>query len=242
MKTLVAAGVTALLLAAPAQAQIQSPSAVPAIPTPATYLTVVAEGEVTRTPDVAELSGGVVTTAPTAAAAMAANARAMTAVVEALRAAGVAERDIQTRGIGLQATYSYEERQQRLTGYQASNTVGLRLRDLANAGALLDALVKAGANQISGPSFRLDKPEAALDEARVQAIATARARAALYAKAAGMTVKRIEAISEATDIGRPEPQPMLMRSAKAEMADAAPPVAPGEVGLGVRVTVRFELQ
>lgn len=241
MTKLAAAATLACLLAAPALAQV--PIATPAtVPTAATFLTVVAEGEVTRTPDVAELSGGVVTTAPTAAAAMAANARAMTAVVAALRAAGVAERDIQTRGLGLQATYSYEERQQRLTGYQATNTVALRLRDIAKAGTLLDALVKAGANQISGPSFRLDKPEAALDEARVQAVTTARARATLYAQAAGMTVKRIESISEAGDLGTPDPQPMLMRAAKAEMADAAPPVAPGEVNLGVRLTVRFELQ
>jgi hypothetical protein len=129
-----------------------------------------------------------------------------------------------------------------LTGYQASNTVSLRLRDLGKAGTLLDALVKAGANQISGPSFRLDKPAAALDEARVQAMATARARAALYANAAGMKVKRIESISEASEIGIPEPRPMMMRSAKAEIADAAPPIAPGEVGLSVRITVRFELE
>lgn len=222
--------VAALAMAGAAQAQMAEP----------TLLTVTAEGSVARAPDLVEMAGGVMTSAPTAAAAMADNARKMTAVMAAVRKAGVAERDIQTRGLSLQPQYRYEDnRQPVLTGYQATNTLALRLRDVGNVGRLLDTLVTAGANQIEGPNFRLDKPEAALDEARLAAVKTARARAELYAKAAGLSVKRIVAISEGAEMAPPVPMPMV----KMAMADAreSTPVAPGEVGLTVNVTMRFEL-
>jgi hypothetical protein len=213
--------------------------AVPAVAAETT-LTLTARAEVTRAPDIVTLSGGVSTQATSAAAAMAGNAKAMTAVIAAVRGAGVAERDVQTEGLSLQPQYSYENRIQTLTGYQASNTVRLRLRDVANAGPLLDALVKAGANQISGPDFSIDEPEAALDEARRAAMAKARARAALYAEAAGLKVVRIAAISEG-GTSAPAPRPMMRSMAMAEDS-ASPPVAPGEVSLAASVTVRFELE
>ncbi len=209
-------------------------------PVAGTLLTVVAEGRVSQMPDVAEVSGGVVTTATTAAAAMAENARAMTAMLGALRKAGVATRDIQTRGLGLQPQYRYEQnRPPELTGYQATSNVGIVIRRIADTGRLLDTLAGVGANQISGPEFRVEASEAALDEARVKAIASARARALLYARAAGLTVKRIVGITEGmpADAG---PRPMMMM-AKASEADSTP-VAPGEVALAVTVTVQFELQ
>ncbi|WP_426162910.1 SIMPL domain-containing protein [Sandarakinorhabdus sp. DWP1-3-1] len=228
----IAAGIAA---GAPAGAQT-----LVAAPGPTT-LTVVAEGRVTRAPDVAEVSGGVVTTAATAAAAMSENATRMTAVVAAVRRAGVADRDIQTSGLNLQAQYRYENNQAPiLTGYQASNTVKLRLRKIADAGRLLDTLVSVGANQLNGPEFRVDDSSAALDEARVQAVATARKRAELYARAAGLKIGRIARISEVA--GEPvEPRPM-MTTMRAKAADAAPPVEPGEVALTVNVTMVFELE
>lgn len=212
----------------------------PAMAAEPTSLTLTASAEVSRAPDLVTVSGGVTTTAPSAGAAMAENARTMTAVIAAVKKAGVAERDVQTQGLSLQPQYSYESRKQVLTGYQASNTVRLRLRDVENVGPLLDTLVKAGANQISGPDFALDKPEAALDEARREAVAKARARATLYAEAAGMKVARIAAISEGS-LGTPEPRPLLRSMAVAEDS-ASPPVAPGEVSLGVSLTVRFDLE
>lgn len=213
-----------------------------AAPVSAAELVLTATADVARAPDLVTLSGGVTTTAPTAQAAMAENARTMTAVIAAVRKAGVAARDVQTQGLSLQPQYSYTDRKQTLTGYQARNTVGLRLRDVENAGALLDTLVKAGANDISGPNFSLDKPEEALDQARRDAIAKARSRAALYADAAGMKVVRIEAITEG-GASAPEPRPML-RSAEMAMdsVSAAPPVEPGEVSMSVSVTVRFVLE
>jgi uncharacterized protein YggE len=157
-----------LLAAAPAMAEDHPPR----VPT----LTVSAEGHANRAPDVADLSGGVVTTAATAAAAMTANATKMTSVVAAVRRAGIADRDIQTSGISLQPQYKYENNQPPvLTSYQATTSVNLRVRKLADAGKLLDALVAAGANQISGPNFRVDAADAAIDEARASSIAASAA-------------------------------------------------------------------
>lgn len=221
------------LIALPAAAQVVLPSSVPT-------LTLSAEGRSLRAPDLAEMSGGVVTSAPTAAAAMTENATRMTAVVAAVRRAGIAERDIQTAGISLQPQYRYDQNQPPvLTGYQATNTVTLRLRKLSEVGRLLDTLVSVGANQLNGPNFRVDNDAAALDEARLQAVTAVRARAELYAKATGLRIKRILTIAEQQGYdGRPQPV-LQMRAAK---ADADTPVAPGEVALSVTVTMSFEVE
>jgi len=230
------AGIWAAMLVAVVLTPVAA-RAEPATPT----LTVTAEGKVARAPDIAEVSGGVVTQAPTAAAAMVANARQMTDVVAAIRRAGVADRDVQTSGLSLQPQYRYENNQPPLlTGYQATNTVSLRIRRLPDTGRLLDALVAAGANQLNGPSFRIDAADAALDEARTAAVRTARARAELYAAAAGLHVRRIVSISESG--GTPEPRPMMIRAMMKSADSAETPVAPGEVTLAVNVTIVFELQ
>ncbi len=211
------------------------------VPVPApTVLTVVAEGRVTRAPDIAEVSGGVVTSAPTATAAMAENAVRMNAVVAAVKKAGIADRDIQTTGLSLQPQYRYVENQSPvLTGYQANNTVSLRIRKIEQTGKLLDTLVGVGANQISGPNFRVENSDAALDEARIAAVKTARTRAELYAGAAGMRVRRIVTISESAGF---EPGPRPVMSMARMDKEASTPVAPGEVALTVNVTMAFELE
>jgi len=223
----------------PAVASAQSPAPIQAIT--GTRLDIVAEGEVVRTPDIATIGAGVVTQAVSAAQAMSDNARRMSAAVAALKKAGVADRDIQTSSLSLNPQYRYGENMPPvITGYQASNQVSVRFRDIKRAGAILDALVAVGANQINGPSFGVDKPEAALDEARTAAIAKARARADLYARAAGLSVKRILTISEAGGYS-PPPQPMvMMRSMEKAQADTA--IEAGEQKLAVSVTVSFELQ
>jgi uncharacterized protein YggE len=206
-----------------------------------TRLDIVATGEVARVPDIATISAGVVTQATTASAALAENATRMTATVAALRRAGVAERDIQSAAISLSPQYRYGENVPPvLTGYQASNQVTIRFRDIKRAGAILDALVQAGANQINGPAFSLDKPAAALDEARTAAMALARTRADLYARAAGMTVRRIVAIAEEGEQTN-QPRPM-MASMALRMEKDSTPVQAGEQTLGVTVRVTFELQ
>lgn len=226
-------------LAAPVAAQ--GVSGVPILPDGA-VLDVVATGQVTRTPDVATLRAGVVTQAPTAAAALGENATRMERVVAALRAAGIAPRDIATASVGLQPQYRYAENQPpAITGYQATNTVLVKFRDIAKSGTALDALVKAGANQIEGPQLTIDQPEAALDAARVDAIKRARARADLYAQAAGLRVDRIVSIGEASENdGGPRPPVLYARAAKA--ADASTEIMPGEAELTATVTVRFLLK
>lgn len=206
-----------------------------------TLLTVTASADVARAPDQLRMTAGVLTTAATAAEAMAANAARMNAVLAALKAAGVADRDMQTTGLSLNPQYRYEPNQSPiLTGYQARNSISLRTMKLADAGKLVDAAIKAGANEVQGPDFTLANPDAALDEARTAAVAKARARAELYARAAGLKVKRITSISE--DAAPPEPGPRpMMRMAMAEAA-AAPPVQPGELSLSAQVTIMFELE
>lgn len=229
-----------IVLTALAWQSAASAQSAAANPSP-TLLTMNSEGRTTRVPDIAEISGGVVTTATTAAAAMAENADRMTAVVAAVRRAGIAERDIQTSSLNLQAQYRYENNQPPvLTGYQATNTVNLRIRKIADAGVLLDTLVKAGANQLNGPDFRIEDSDAALDEARRAAVQTAKARAELYAKATGLNVRRIVKITEGGSAD-PGPRPMMARMVMDSGTAAAPPVAPGEVALSINLTTVFEL-
>lgn len=205
-----------------------------------TLLTVTASADVARAPDQMRLTAGVVSNAATATDAMAGNAARMNAVLAALKAAGVADRDVQTTGLSLSPQYRYQPEQPPiLTGYQARNSISLRTAKLAEAGRLIDLAIKAGANEVQGPDFGLANPDAALDEARTAAIAKARARAALYAKAAGLAVKRIASISEGAAV-EPGPRPLL-RSAMVETA-SAPPVQPGELALSVQVTMTFELE
>lgn len=210
------------------------------MPVDGTVLEISADGTSTRAPDLAMIQAGVVTQAATAGDAMRQNSTRMATVLAALKRAGVAERDIQTASIALSPQYRYAQNEPPvITGYQASNQVTVRFRDIAKSGAILDALVKEGANNISGPNLTVDKPEAALDEARTAAVATARARAELYAKAAGLRVDRILSISESGAMP-PPPRPMMMMRAEAA-ADATQVVA-GESELRVSLSVRFLLK
>ncbi|MFC3659121.1 SIMPL domain-containing protein [Luteimonas notoginsengisoli] len=207
-----------------------------------TLLSVSAHAEASRVPDVASLSTGVVTQAADANAALAANAKQMNQVMAAIKAAGIAEKDIQTSGINVSPQYKYTDNQPpAITGYQASNTVSIKVREIGKLGEVLDALVASGANQVNGPSFEIDEPEAVYDEARRAALEKARQRAQMYAKSLDLKVRRIVSISEGG--GFQPPQPMMMRMAKAEAFDAAgaPPVSPGETTLTANLDVVFEL-
>ena len=208
-------------------------------------LTVNAEGKTARVPDLAAFNAGVTSQGKTAGEALSANAADMTRVIAALKQAGIADKDIQTSQISLNPLYGQPVvqpngmviQEPRIIGYQATNSVMIRSRDIKNFGKVLDALVASGANQVNGPSFQLADPSAANDEARVSAIKTARARAELYARAAGLRVARIVSISESG--GYAPPQPMYARAMKVE-ADSTP-ISAGEVEAAVSVTVQFEL-
>ena len=222
-----------------ATAAAAQPAPPPAPAHTGTRLDIAATGEVTRVPDIVRISAGVVTQAPTATAAIADNARRMASVRAALKAAGIADRDIQTSAINLNPDYRYVENQSPvLTGYRASNDVNVRFRDIANTGKILDALVAQGANQINGPTLAIDKPEEAMDEARIAALTTAQARAQLYAAKLGKHVARIVAISE-TGASSPYPPPMPFMAARAATADTK--IEPGEQTVSVSLSVTFEL-
>ena len=212
-----------------------------AIPADGTLLSISSSAESRRVPDVATISTGVVTQAADANAAMRANAVQMDKVMAAIKAAGIGERDVQTSGINLNPQYKYvENAPPSIVGYQASNTVNVKVRDLSKLGKVLDAFVEQGANQVNGPSFEVDKPDEAYDEARVAALKKAQARAQTYADALGLKVRRIVSISEG---GASFPRPMPMMRAMAADAGFAKEtsVSPGETTLSVNIDVVFEL-
>ena len=230
-------GVAALPAAATAAQEVAI-----ARPVAGTRIDISATGSVSRVPDLAIISAGVVTKSATASGAIADNAARMERVLAALKRAGIAQRDIQTSSINLNPDYRYQDNQPPvLTGYQASNNVSVKFRDIRNSGAILDALVAQGANQINGPSLTIDKPEAAYDEARTKALTAGKARAELYARSLGMRVVRLLSVSESGGVGRP-PMPMYARAEGAMMADAKTSIAPGSQDLEVTLAMSFELQ
>lgn len=245
MKTSLLASLALAASAIPAAASAQE--ATPRISPQATVLTVSAEGSSSRKPDLAIFTAGVTSTGKTASAALSANSADMTKVIAALKRAGIAERDIQTSNLSLNPVYADNPRQPgsqldqqppAIIGYQASNMVTVKQRKLGEFGQVIDTLVSAGANQVNGPSFQVDQPEPALNEARIAALKTARDRANLYANATGLKVGRILSINEG---GSYTPRPMVMARMVSMDAGAAPPVAEGELALTANVTVMFEL-
>jgi uncharacterized protein YggE len=205
-----------------------------------TLLSVSAEGKSEARPDMATINLGVITEGQTASAALAETARRMTALNAALRRAGIAERDIQTSNVSVYPQQQYVEGQQpRITGYQANNSVSVKVRNIDNTGRVIDAAVAAGGNTVNGVSFSHADPDAQLDIARRAAIAEARRRAELYANALGLSVQRIVAVQEGG--GYAPPMPVALERFAAQDG-AATPVAPGEIETRVSVSVTFELR
>ncbi|SMC66008.1 hypothetical protein SAMN06272759_105171 [Novosphingobium sp. B1] len=231
-------------------ASAQTVSAGPVVAAGNTLLNIAVEGKVARTPDLALFSAGVTTQGKTAGEALTENAQRMTAVIAALKKAGIAERDIQTSNLSVNPVYgqpkrlpdgSFEQTDPVIVGYQATNQVSVRQRKIDQYGKVIDTLVSAGANQVNGPSFQIDSPEGALDEARIAAMSKARARADLYAKAAGLRVVRVLSISENGGFA-PPPQPPIMFAREAmSSAPKSSPVAAGELEMTVTVNVSYEL-
>jgi uncharacterized protein YggE len=234
---LAAACLAAAAVPTAAQAQ-QTPNITQTIA--GTRLDINATGEVTRVPDLAIITAGVVTRSASASGAIQQAAARMARVREALRQAGIADRDIQTSNISLNPEYVYANNQPpKLSGYSASNQLSVRFRDIASTGKILDALVAQGANQINGPNLTIDQPEAALDEARAKAVVQGRARADLYARSLGMRVVRLVSVSESGGYSPPPPMPVMMAE-RAQAADTK--IEAGEQKLQVNVAMTFELQ
>ena len=202
-------------------------------------LTVSGTGEVRAAPDAATLSTGVVTQAPTAAQALAGNARAMTAVFDTLHGAGIADKNIQTSGISLSPQYAGKQGQpQHIAGYQVANTVSVMVDRLDKVGPVIDALVAAGSNQIDGPNFTIADPKPLLAKAREAAVQDAIAKAKTYAAAARVSLGTITSISDSGGESVPRPMGRMMAMAADKIST---PVAAGEESVSADVSITWEI-
>mgnify|MGYP005845666451 CR=1 FL=1 len=193
-------------------------------------------------PDTATFSTGVTSKAATAQEALRTNSVDMEKVIAQIVALGIKRQDIQTSGINLSADYEYfnDGRQPRFIGYQVTNQVTVKVRQMARLGAILDAVVSKGANNISGPSFSLDDDAAAQREARDKAMQRAQAQATDYAKRTGFNGVQLLAVSEAISNASPMTTSDMKRMSL-QLEAAAPPIEGGQVGTSVTVNVTFQM-
>jgi uncharacterized protein YggE len=238
-----AAGFAALALLVSAGAAPISAIAAETLTIPRT-ISVSGEGEERGKPDQAHLSAGVVTQAPTAAAALTANTTAMNRVFAALRMLGIPENKIQTANFSVQPQYApyrpdAPEPRNTITGYQVSNQVSVTLDDLDKLGPALDALVRSGANQLGGVSFAIANPKPLAERARTAAVVDATAKAKTLAAAGGVTLGPLLSIQEGSAI---QPVPIMALQRAAVAAPAPPPVAIGEETVSVNVTLIYGIQ
>jgi len=227
----VLAGIVGVLYARPATAQTSAGVS------GMRQVTVVGRGDIKGRPDTATIQIGVETEAPVAKDALAKNTEQAQAIQAKLKDLGVAETDIQTSNFNIYPTYAADGRQ--VTGYHVSNSVIVKIRNLAQAGDLLDQVVQAGANSINSITFSVDDPNALLTQAREQAMQDAHARADQLAKASGAAVGDVLVITE--NIGSQPPTPM-MYAAPAAADSKAVPVQPGEQSFTIDVQVTFALR
>ena len=226
----------AMLISAPAAADVEIIAQGPIV-----SLTVTEN--VTQDPDIVTLSAGVTTLEQSAVASMQANARQMARVIEQIERLGVDEDDIQTAGINLSADYRWEGPQNRqiFNGYRVSNRVVVTLREIEEAGRVLDALVAAGATDIGGLGWGVDDADGAREQARNAAFATGMERARTYARLSGYSDVRVLEISEVTAPGRgvPYANDIVVTASRADVEST--PVRPGQVQSGVTVTITYEM-
>ena len=225
----------ALSLVTPALAETDVPPAI----------SVTGEGTVSVPPDLAQIDAGVASDGKTAREASEANNAAMAKVVQALKGAGIADKDYQTSRLSLQPQYAQNRPGSTVSGppmvvgYRASNRVSIKLRDLAKVASVIDTLVAAGANDIGNLNFTVTQASKLLDEAREKAVADARRKAEIYARAAGVTLGAPLSIAEE---GAPVPMFRAKTLAVAPMAAGAPPVAQGEETLSVTVSMTWAIK
>jgi len=206
-----------------------------------TTLSISATGEVSATPDMARINFGVLTEANSASEAMKLNNLHMNSVFAALKSAGISSKDIQTSSLNLMAKYDYTDNQHpKLSGYQATNQVSVRINDLASTGVVIDSVIKAGVNQVDSVNFGLKNDSDLLDQARLAAVKILTQRADLYAKSTGLKVKRIIALTEGDGNFAPPPRPVMMMAKMA--SDSSTPVAGGDLQMSVTISGTFELE
>ncbi|MGQ4273233.1 SIMPL domain-containing protein [Terrihabitans sp. B22-R8] len=236
----------ALLASAPALAQPASPPPGHG-PKPATF-SLLGQGTASAAPDIAVLTSGVVSEAKTARAALDSSNAAMDKLIASLRSAGIEERDIATSGFSVQPRYtsvssvssSSARQPPRIAGYEVRNAVTVKVRDLANLGSILDKVVTEGSNQIDNLVFDISDKDKVLSEARKKAFENARAKAELFAEAAGVKLGRLREISD-QNVNAPPPRPLMMRAEIAQHSAAKVPVAQGEQEIEANVMTVWEV-
>jgi uncharacterized protein YggE len=227
----------AAVLALPLGAQAQETP-----PTP--RIVVAGEGEVAIRPDMAWINLSVTREADTARAALDDANEAVAGVIAALKQAGIGDRDLQTSGLSIDPRYVYPQnndgtQQPRIVGYQVTNSLTVRVRDLARVGEVIDRAVTLGVNQGGGIVFDNDDPKDAVTEARKRAVADAAAKARTLAEAAGVGLGRVIEIAESSPVDPPVPMPKVMRM---EAADAAAvPIEAGENTYRIQVRITYEI-
>jgi uncharacterized protein YggE len=209
--------------------------------TPADFppaISVTGEAQISVAPDIAFVDAGVATDARSAREASEANNAAMAKVFVALKAANIDARDVQTSRLSLQPQYAPNRSgPSPIVGYRASNRVTVRIHDVSKVAGVIDTLVGAGANDIGNVAFEVSQASKLLDEAREKAVADARRKAEIYAKAAGVTLGAPLSISEGS-----APQPVFRSKMVAGMAAAPTPIAQGEETLSVSVSVTWAIR
>jgi uncharacterized protein YggE len=228
-----------LALAFAALAASLAPAAAHTAPTPR-QVSIQGEGQASAAPDEAVIGGGTQVQARTAKEAMEGNSAAMRQVQEALRQAGIAERDVATSALTLRPVIEQGSgNRPRVTGYTAGHRIDVRVRDLARLGDVLDRMVAAGANQIDGLQLTVSDWSAKVDEARIAAIADARRKAEALAQAAGARLGKVLTI---TEHGGAMPPPMVRSAAARSLSASGPtPVATGDQTFRLSVSVVWEL-
>ena len=205
------------------------------------------EGSIEIAPDMAMLSLGVVRQDKTARAAVAANNEAMAAVIAALKDGGIAAEDLQTSGFAIQPQVHYPKPSRdggqeppTIIGYQVTNNLTVRVRELAEVGAVLDTVIGLGVNTGGGIRFINDDPSSAIAKARARAVADAVAKARTLAQAAGVGLGPILEISE-----HAAPRPVAMGRQRLAMAAEAADAVPVETGRNrytVTVNMRWAIE
>jgi len=202
-------------------------------------LNVSATGHANAAPDRATVSAGVVQQGKTAREAMMGNATLMTAVFDELEKAGIPKSDITTSQLSLQPQYDYRNRSKpTIKGYEARNTVTVKSDDIEQVGPMLDALVRAGVNNINQVKFSVKEPKSAMDKARQDAIREAKEKAEGMAEAAGVKLGPLLSINE-SNRGGFTPQPMMMRAEAMGMGGASTPISAGEQTMSVTVNLSY---
>ncbi|MCG6205727.1 SIMPL domain-containing protein [Rhodopseudomonas sp. HC1] len=234
LRSLLAAVALSVVAAAPLHAQPAPPPPQPQQPA----ITVVGEARKSVAPDIAQIEAGVSNMAKTARGAAEANNLAMGKVLLELKNAGLDGKDIQTSRLSIQPQYASSNRPgpTEINGYLASNMVTVQVRDIARVANLIDTLVQAGANEIRGISFRVADPSKVLDDVRAEAVADARRKAEIYARAAGVTLGAPVVITEDAQPGVAPMRKMAMTQS------ASAPIAPGEEALSVTVLVSWAIK